>query len=577
MLAHTDRRAIIGLLALFVSVPFLNPIHHLPIPSFYEEWWAFFLGTSVAFSVTIFRPLRLTIPELAALPGFLLLMIIGQWLTGMIVYHEAVLLHGGYLAWGGLLLILGATLNKRLGTTSMFGALATAVLAGSLISAVLGIMQFTHFPLSTNIKFPPVTGSITANIAQPNLLASYLWIGIAAAVYLVAQRRLSLRAAIPAVVALGFTAGLSGSRIAVLHGFLLLGIGLAIRKLSQPGQIRHRNLLVLCGLISLAMGTLALSHWPVQSAPSGTFLDRFSPKLISGDARIVLWRGTATMISDHPWVGNGVGNFPWRMVESAAKAQPGASTMPGAEHAHNALLQVAADFGLPVLAVCLFLLLRWVRRIKPDETGADQWAIDLLAILGLHSMLEYPLWDAQFLGLAALAAGALAVQPKIIDFPASSNLLRIGMAGALLALIPLRLDYGALDEATNYPPQLHPSDSDWRRRIKVVAHLATHSGLGAYANIALGALLEPDKKLAAEQSLVCERAMRIWPDPTIIARCAVLRLLAGKEQEGDELMTIVTHAFRSSEQRQAIADVLGRAEKKNPEVHRLGVLWRQQD
>ncbi len=570
---------VLGLLALMVTVPFLVPIHHNPIPSFYEEWAAFFLGTAAAFAGTLFRPLRVAIPGLAALPGFLLLIVLGQWLAGIPVYREAVLFQGGYLAWGGLMLILGATLKQQLGAASLFGALATAALAGSLLSAMLGIMQYTHFPLPSGLLFPAVTGRIVANIAQPNLLASQLWIGIAAAIYLLAQGRLSMRAALPAVLALGFTAGLTISRMAILEGLLLLVIGLIFRNRSGCGDFRPRTVLVLSGLIALAAGSVALKTWPVvgQAADTVAVLDRLSSKSLSGDARIALWRDTLSLIADHPLRGNGVGNFPWRMVEAAARAPAGAITYPGAEHAHNALLQVAADFGLPALLVCLFLLWRWARQIELDETGVEQWAVDVLAIIGLHSMLEYPLWDAQFLGLAALAAGAIAARPKITVFPNSSTLLRLGFAGAILALIPLRLDYGALDDATNYRSTRQPSEAEWRQRMQVVAQLATHSGLGAYANIALGELLQPEKKLARDQALVCERAMGIWPDPVVITHCAVLRLLAGRGREADELMTTVGLAFRDGQQRQAISYALSAAEKKNPEVHRLGVLWGKQD
>ena len=31
------------MLGLMVTLPFLQPIHHPPVPSFYEEWWAIFL------------------------------------------------------------------------------------------------------------------------------------------------------------------------------------------------------------------------------------------------------------------------------------------------------------------------------------------------------------------------------------------------------------------------------------------------------------------------------------------------------------------------------------------------------
>ncbi len=573
----SDRLSLL-LLGLMVTVPFLHPIHHHPIPSFYEEWWAILLGILAALALTVRRPLLIAIPDIIILPGGLLALVMLQWLGGMLNYGEAALLHTSYLAWAALLMVVGASLTNRFGPAVFFRQLAIAVLAGALLSAALAFAQRLHISLPTDVLFPRPSGGMTANIAQPNLLTSYLWMGIAAAVWLKESGSLKTRSAVFAVVFIGCGAGLTGSRIAVVHGLALLMLAFLYQRHVLGNQHWLRTSLLAAGLLGVFTGGLASRHLlPGFDATEGSLsaMERLSPMTISGDARLDLWRDTLMIVGDHPMTGNGVGNFPWRMVEAAAVAPMGANTYPGAEHAHNIVLQLAADFGIPAMLLAAAVLIRWTGRAwQSSSDPARRWGFDLLALLGLHSLFEYPLWYADFLGLAALALGALTAAPRRFEYPRSRHILPIALACAALATLPLRIDYGQLDSATNFPPQHHPTDEEWKQRIATVARLSTHSALAAYANIALGALLEPDKTLAEKQSYVCERAMRIWPEPSLLTRCAVLRQLSGRPQEATALLRLISAAYRGPGQQAIVDEVLRTAKRKNPETASLGVFLR---
>jgi hypothetical protein len=84
------------------------------------------------------------------------------------------------------------------------------------------------------------------------------------------------------------------------------------------------------------------------------------------------------------------------------------------------LLQIALEFGLPV-AIAILLFITWIvfwgrpwrlgdKKYFPFQAlSVDKhfaWLI-LLLIVGIHSMLEYPLWYAGFLFLMGLFAGYL--------------------------------------------------------------------------------------------------------------------------------------------------------------------------
>jgi O-antigen ligase len=71
--------------------------------------------------------------------------------------------------------------------------------------------------------------------------------------------------------------------------------------------------------------------------------------------RLVIWRGAARMIAEHPWEGVGLGRFQ-RMIGYYTE-HPLKKDDP--RDAHNAYILVAAESGLPALAVLLLLLAAW--------------------------------------------------------------------------------------------------------------------------------------------------------------------------------------------------------------------------
>lgn len=561
-----SRLSLILILAL-VSIPFLLPIHHPPIASFYEEWWAFALGITAALVYALQRPLVVHIPTgLMVVPGVLAIAVLIQALSGLSSIAEAALFYFGYLSWAILLMALGCTLaaqqNYRFHAHIGFGCLM-----GAVLSAVIALAQYLKLGISPNIVFPALNGRIVANLAQPNQLATYLWIGISAVTYLSDRTKLPSSISIFFVVLLGIAAGLTGSRMSIMHGVILLVLAVlyGLRK-------KRFFLLLMAQLAQLAcIAIVASGTFSDKTAFPPIAFDRLAPQVVAGDARIDQWRDTIAMIGERPLTGNGVGNFPWRMVEIAAKAPADAATYPGLEHAHNIGLQLAADFGLPIAGLALLLLVRWSASLKGTALSAEaRWRYDALALLLTHSMLEYPLWYANFLGIAALLAGAATTTAFRVEFPQGRRMIPIALGAAVLALIPLRLDYTKLDAASNFPASHTPSEAEWQWRFRQIADLTNHSILANYAYIPLGVSLQPNVKNAADQSYVCEKAMRIYPDATIITRCAVLRQLSGHSHEAENLLTLAYRAYRTPEQRVAIESSLELAIKNSPEAQRLG-------
>jgi hypothetical protein len=110
--------------------------------------------------------------------------------------------------------------------------------------------------------------------------------------------------------------------------------------------------------------------------------------------RVEAYRSTLAMIHDYPWLGMGAGTFEWAFPQYRS---PVISTWGTWDKAHNTLLEIAAEYGIPVATLTLLgwlimfaVLIRGVRvRSRGLMFPATGLAIAFLS--GLHSMVDFPL------------------------------------------------------------------------------------------------------------------------------------------------------------------------------------------
>jgi hypothetical protein len=162
-------------------------------------------------------------------------------------------------------------------------------------------------------------------------------------------------------------------------------------------------------------------------------------------SRFAIWSNTLELIRREPWLGVGFGEFNLAWTLTPFPGRPTAYF----DHTHNLPLQLAVELGLPLaLAITALLLWALVRGLRgagrtPGPAGAAQRTAMLMVLtIGLHSLLEYPLWYSYFLLPAAWAwgfalAGAGSPGPRDAAAPptqpAQSPARAIAGAAALLA------------------------------------------------------------------------------------------------------------------------------------------------
>jgi len=349
------------------------------------------------------------------------------------------------------LLALGAWLLvpwRADGPGAMARVLAASWLVAALLSTGLALLQYTgNASQWAPWVSQPAAGHVYANLRQRNHFASLISLGLVALIWLAARSGKPEAppswAWVLAAAWLGLGNGLSSSRTGLLELVLLLGLfGLLWRRNQAPGLPR----LLLAALVGYAVAVLVLQ--------SGLVV-RLQTETSACASRSVLWSNVLYLIGQQPLTGWGWGGLIYAQFITLF---PGLRFCGLMDNAHNAPLHLAVEFGVPAaLLVCGYVLWRLLlARPWAEQDRRRQWAWAGLAVIGLHSLLEYPLSYGPF-QLAALGC-LLALLPTSSD-PASrwgrfwrlAAAWRVGVAVGVLALAAFATQC-YLQVRSYYPP-----------------------------------------------------------------------------------------------------------------------------
>jgi hypothetical protein len=271
-------------------------------------------------------------------------------------------------------------------------------------------------------------------LRQRNQLATLLAIGILAVLWWQAHG-LKTRHALWMLAVLATGQAATASRTGLLHMLLVCGL---VVFWAYRCRLETSSLSARLGFWALAIYLLAnwampwaLSVWSGQDISDA--LSRMGHDEGCGSRR-VLWGNVLQLIGQKPW-----GGWGWDELKYAHYITPYGG---GAEqrfcnilgNAHNLPLHVAFALGIPVTLVLGLLLLVMLARARPwmSQKPTHQLAWSVLAVIGLHSLLEFPLWYGPF-QMAVLLCGVLLLSPNSGLQTGTSRSLQL--AGSLLLVI----------------------------------------------------------------------------------------------------------------------------------------------
>jgi hypothetical protein len=244
------------------------------------------------------------------------------------------------------------------------------------------------------------------------------------------------------------------------------------------------------------------------------------------------------MFAGHPFLGVGFGEFAWNLLEHGTGFDGSNSAM--TNHAHNVLLDLLAETGL-LGALCvlvpLALWLRWISWSKPDlDTG---WILTLIAIQAAHSMVEYPLWHANFLGLTAVLLGA-APQPLVALRFSRFRQAALGLvlAAGIAVLGMVFSDY------RNFERWTRQAEGSQRRneplseaQVKDFAGQRATSLFAGYYDLLASELLVLDREDLDAKLGLNTYALRFAPIPDAVFRQAILLSLKDEHESAGRVLS----------------------------------------
>ena len=275
--------------------------------------------------------------------------------------------------------------------------LAQSWACAALLSSAMGLLQYFGEAghLGGWVHVPTWLGDAVGNLRQRNQLATLTSIGAVAVLWLQVQGLPSRQALwMLALLAAGNAA--TGSRTGLLQ-WLLLPMLAGLWQANAPSRRSVWSWpLLLWGLAVYLLASLALPH--LLAGWAGTEVSSAMGRMgeMGGcGSRRVLWANVLHLIGQHPWTGWGWGELKYAHYMAD---YPGPRFCDILGNAHNLPLQLAFAFGLPAAMVLLGGLLVLALRARPWRLahGSSGLGWGVLAMIGLHSLLEYPLWYSPF-------------------------------------------------------------------------------------------------------------------------------------------------------------------------------------
>ncbi len=296
------------------------------------------------------------------------------------------------------LLLLGAARVR------LAALVPAAWLVAALISAAFAVLQYFD---ATAALQPWVNatalGEAFANLRQRNQFATLTNIGLAALLWWVAhgapasdspgaitaRRAWQLAAAV--LLAVGNAA--SSSRTGLAQLLLLLAMAWAWRRVGRKEYVLWS--VALAAMLAYLVAALALPVLAGLDPLVSGILARLHDGGPGCSSRLTLWRNVLYLIIQKPWFGWGWGELDFAHFITL---YPGQRFCDILDNAHNLPLHLAVELGLPlaltVCAVTVWLVWRAQPWRETDATRQLAWGV--LAIIVLHSLLEYPLWYGPF-------------------------------------------------------------------------------------------------------------------------------------------------------------------------------------
>ena len=423
---------ILFLLGIAGIAAWLVPNHYPPWVSFHAEALICFTALFALAGELVRRRTPWSISPLACCAALLACVPLIQFAGGLIQFAGDAWTATAFLLCLSLSVIFGQNLAERLSPPTLFEGVSLLTVAAGIANVGLQLYQWLSltglgiFAIELAPRHSPY-----ANVAQPNHLASMLFLSVVGVIYLHQRARVSLAIAVGTV--LFFTVGIamSGSRTAWLNMAMLV---LVLWWFRRPVGMRVGGWLLVT--IAVALPVLVVA-WPLASELLLLSPGRTLAVQAEVGPRPLLWSAMADAVSRQPWLGYG-----WNQGLVALSTVAVDHPVDGRliANSHNLLLDLFIWNGVPLGLVIVGVLAGWFCRMW--RSIREPWQVlAFSAVVGIfiHAMLEFPLSYAYFLIPVGMLMGMLdSMRPAprkllVPRFTVAALSLAAGLLGGAIA------------------------------------------------------------------------------------------------------------------------------------------------
>jgi O-antigen ligase len=246
-------------------------------------------------------------------------------------------------------------------------------------------------------------------------------------------------------------------------------------------------------------------------------------------SRRLLWSNVLDLIALRPWLGWGWGELDYAHYVTLF---PGGRFCTLVDNAHNLPLQLAVELGLPAaLLLCGgAALIAWRARPWAEAQAPRQLAWGVLLPIGLHSLLEFPLWYGPFqlaaLGALALLAGGFCDPYFKQKWPLAHYAQALAAIVLIVCIALLGVQYSALSQL--YLPVASRSQA---LTVQADGRLAQAPLWPDAARFARLTTMKVNAGNAAEAHALALDLLHYSPEPRVIERLIDSAELLGRTSE----------------------------------------------
>lgn len=567
-----------GLIGLF-SVPLLNFKHTSPLAAFYTEWFAAVCGLMISAAlVRIPRNGKIQLPRTIFLFFGLIVLLIWQSERGVILYQGETRL--AILYMGLTILVMGgcSELKQTIGLERLSILLGWVVLASGAINALIACLQAwdVHVGWLSMLIIQGVSQRPFGNLAQVNHFCAHQGLAFATLMYLMAHRRIPL---FPGFALLGLLLtglALSGSRSAWLYLTVFYVLSIMYRREMGGAEAYQLQRYTFWALPAFFLVQQGLELLEPTAITANTRITGYSGGVLG--IRLAMWKDAWTAFMSAPLFGVGYQGLAWQhFLNLARTTNPLFSRYEDnhLENAHNIVFHLLAEFGIGG-GVILILGGWWLYKYYKRFIIPERWLIlAMLAVLIVHSFVEYPLHFMHFLAPAAVLLALAEISP--LRFSVTKGVVPMVAGISILAgvafLTMLFSNYRALE-------QVYSRSSNGKIVLDLQAQaLLAKADRGGFFTPQVEDFINGIKVSVQEPAgwepllMASENRVRHQTKATYAYRHVLLLALNGKQQQAQHFLKLVLKAYPNSRLQfeQQISEML----KKEPSNIGLQMLVRQ--